>query len=379
MNSRFIFYVLIILYTTSCKNQELIPGFEIGMTDQELTESIEKAVSNESFKSSVHLDTSEFEYQWIINSQPLYSTVSFNNDGLSFGNLRICVIDITDPPVLRTVSEPFEDVEHKILDHESIIAFKKNANETSLSYSTCPTKKYQIVMTEIEKRYGKEDSTTYRIVDFFSGTDTAYYYHHFHDVNSRIIVRTGKLLPATNYINFPHINSVLIYELSNSYELDLQVLIEQERSKLRPENIITIPITYTISEEVNKWGFEDTYLEMFIYITPDLRKSIVDYRSINSLKGVIYFYDQFHDVLDSVQNIELNTSSALPPKGEPGLRFALGESEPYTFTPVQYKPRLKVNHQNVSQNLREAVKNRNKLKIEFLPKYILFEDGTVLK
>ena len=181
---------MLLLFVCSCKSQKLLPGFSIGMSEQETKEEIKSNIDNGNFKKSSYSDSTTFIFNWKLLDSTIYTTVSFNDDGVYSGDLRICVIDINEPTATQKTPEPSDVVVENISKYETIYALKANEAEIVISYSTCPIYKFNKVLQFLQQKFGKEDSITYQInknIERDEGwdmarliSDTFYYKYHFH-------------------------------------------------------------------------------------------------------------------------------------------------------------------------------------------------------
>lgn len=390
--------IVSIITLGACNSGPLIPGFSMGLSEQELKEGIQNKVASGQFIQSNGWDSTEFIYRWKLLDTTIYSTVEFNSDGAPYGSLRLCSIDLNDTVHSRLIPEPYETVNRQILDGEEIFASGRFPTETFISYSLCPEAKYKKVLTFLRSNYDKEDSITYRInkrlkhhllsIDELDDPppptivvyDTIYTYHHFHNANSTIILKHESIFPATKIIPYPHLNSLSLYQISNSYEADLEKVVTEMRKTLKPKDIITLPIQYEVRKVKDTYfGYDKTILALRISIGEfQAMKTKIEPREISAMKGRIIISDKFGDTLYSGEDIQLECQGALAAH-KLGLQYAIYDDGFSVVHPVTYNVDLNMNHKSISNAFKRAVRDGDDLTIEFVPDVLLFADGSILK
>jgi len=369
--------LLMAIIITSCKSHALVPGFAIGMSTEEFTSSIKAKVANGEFMKSDDNDTLHFIHQMRLKDTSIWTNVSFNHDGIPYGNLRICVIDLTDSVKVIDVPESIDVAAAKEVPEDEMLHGRLGPESTRIVYTTCPMVKFTKSLLYLNDLYGKEDSITYMIY-LNSNTmafDTTYTLYHFHDSKSNIVLRRKKVLPPSFYIPYSHTKRAQIYQVSKNYEKEFQQVKEEKRKKLRPSDIIRVPVEYTIVSNKNDYGSEDVNLELTTNIYLSDRITLIESREINSMKGKVIISDTYGQVLKICENIEYNIEGLNSVK--PGLTYALG-GEPILTNSISYKAHLSVIPSRNPQELKDAVRNNRKLSIEFVPDALIFSDGSIL-
>lgn len=382
-----------IISLVSCNTRPLIPKFPMGMSEQELKQNIQDKSASGEFIKPNGWDSSEFIYHWKLLDTTIYTTVAFNSDGAPYGSLRICSIYLNDTVHSRVIQEPYETVNRQILDGEEIFAAGSVSTKTSISYSLCPLVKYNKVLAFLRSNFGKEDSITYRInknlkypdtIETLDDPphiveDTIYTYYHFHNAKSTIVMKSDRVFPQTKIIPYSHLNSVWLYQISNSYEADLKKEVDESRKGLKASDIITLPVQYDVKKERDRFGFYKTILSLRINIgESQFLRTNLESREISAMKGRIIVSDQFADVLYSSEDIELKCKGAIKPI-KPGLDYAINYDGFAVVHPVKYNFDLNMNHKSIPDAFRRAVQDGNELRIQFVPDVLLFSDGSILK
>jgi hypothetical protein len=365
---------------TSCKSHSLIPGFEIGMSELEIRSEVNNKLATGEFAKYEKGDTIRFYYNWKLLDTSIYTRVSFNRDGVPQGKLRIEVIELTDSVTIKDLNEPLESVVAKEEYADRMLHFDLGVNLTRLVYTTCPLVKLTKSLLYLKKKYGKEDSVTYKTSanDFYQKEDTSYTLYHFHDNNSNVVLMCEKIMPPTYYIPFPHSHSAIIYRTSKSYDSELHALVEEQRSKLKPADIIKIPLDYEIEKHKDYYGYETTTIVMSTRIGIENRLTVLESRDISSIKGKLVISDTFGEVLFTAASSEYSVEGLSSEK--PGIRYALGgggvSSQSYNLNDVK----VQIGSTSPeSKNLRDAIAYNRKLKVEIVPEVIKFADGSLLK
>lgn len=385
---------------SSCKSHQLIPGFTMGMSEQELKSSKEnKLATGEFIKSRYSEDSSSFIYNWRLLDTTIYTSVAFNNDGAPFGNLRICVININDSLINRVLPQPYNQVKYEESDREFILNADRGSTGTQIVYSTCPEVKFRRVLAYLQSNYGKQDSITYQInkytVDSYpfheahigppsqiimndttAVEDTVYTKYHFHNSKSKIVLRRSKIFPPSQIISFSHISSVVVYQMSNSYESELAKIIDEKKKGLKPSDIISAPIYYQLENRKDANGYKATFVMMTMTVGMKNRRTFIESREISSIKGRIVIKDIYDEVLKTIDDVEYETNGLT--SKYPGMDYALDDEAVFGNT-TTYHPWLEVSPRFDSQKFQDAIRNNRKLKIEFVPDAIRFLDGSVLK
>lgn len=102
--------------------------------------------------------------------------------------------------------------------------------------------------------------------------------------------------------------------------------------------------------------------------------AIADDRSVASAKGTLEVVDKYQDVLFENDNVEL-----LPPKLIKAIpKNEIASSDVVVF-PTDYRFWINLNSEEISNQLRTLVASQAQLTARFIPKVIMFQDGSILK
>ncbi|MDP1764492.1 MAG: hypothetical protein Q8L07_11480 [Sediminibacterium sp.] len=209
--------------------------------------------------------------------------------------------------------------------------------------------------------------------------DTSSIRYFFHTSNSIIVLKRSRFYDPIYFIPYTYCSQVALCQYSKSYDTELKQEQDAILQKLRPWDLITIPMRYEIVNKNKKYKFSSTYLDLFAGIGMYGRKTLAENREIESLKGKIVINDNYGNLLQWINDIEIEANSSLPSEGSIGLLRAIGEEEAYGYYISAYRLSIYVGHKDISNTLKEAVNSKHKLSIEFVPDIIKFKDGTVLK
>ena len=357
---------------TSCKPAPLIPGFPMGLNEKGMNAQIKKNVSDGKFTLEKN-DSNAYNYNWKISDTSIYTRVSFNHDGLIDGKLRITVVNLSDSMTNKDVDESLDEVNANDAGLDDVFAESLGPTKTHLFYFTCPKIKLDMVLLHLHDVYGKEDSIT---VDRDFDNDTLFVNYHFHDKNSQIVLRRGNIHRPSVYIPFSHISRAYVYQLSKSYDSEFNEIRETKRKQLKPADIISVPISYRIEKNVDKYGYEEISLPLTIDISVRNRHTLFESRRIRSMKGSIVIKDGYGELLESIDNIEYDTHDLN--SEQPGILHALGD-EVIVSSYSNYRATLNLNDRTISPKFKAAVIQGQSFGIEFVPNAIKFSDGTILK
>jgi len=352
----------------------------MGMSEQEMkSQSKEKLASGEFIESDYTHDSTHFIHYWKLLDTSIYTRVGFNNDGVPNGSIRITVVDLKEPRSGHVVGESIEAVKAKEVACDQIENFSTAPDSTRIWNTTCPQSKVTKVLSYLRKLYGSEDSITvgryknpWDVAD-----DTLSIYHHFHDGNSEIIVRTSSMLPASFYIPFPHFQRAIVYQFSKTYAAQFEAVREELRKRMTPRDVVSIPVSYKVDKHKDDNGNAQVYLDLTILIAIDSRKSLIESRPIHSIRGKIITSDLYGEVLNVSGSLEIMTP--ILTSLQPGLPYALGDISKGGLKWDENQVTLMVTHELCSQRFKDAVRDGNELKIEFVPDALIFSDGSILK
>ena len=365
--------ILAIVYLTSCNEVPLIHEFPIGMSEKDLSLKINEGLIDGKFVLANTNDSNEFYYNWKLTDTSLFTKVSFNQDGVIDGKLRITVINLNDSTIVKDLDESLDEIKMRDAAKNNILALNLSPTKSRIIYSTCPKVKLDKVLLHLHELYGKVDSI---IVDRGWNNDTAYVKYYFHYKNSEIILRRENILPPSVYIPFSHTASACVYQLSKSYDSEFNEIREMKRKQLKPADIIRVPISYRIERNVDKYGYEEITLPLTIDISIMNRRTLLESRSIRSMKGSIVIKDEYDELLQSIDDIEYDTHDLN--SQQPGIVHALG-GEIIATNSIRYNAALNIKSRTIPLKFKSAVLQGQAFSLEFIPNAIKFSDGAVLK
>lgn len=380
MKPLFACIIVAVILLISCKSHPLIPGFDIGLSEQKMkSQSKEKLASGEFIKSDYMGDSTHFIHYLKLLDSAIYTRVGFNNDGVPNGSLRITVVDLGEPRKGYVVRESIEAVKAKRVASDHFENYSTVPDSTWIWITNCPQSKVTKVLSYLKKLYGSEDSSTVRKYKnpWDIADDTLSVYHHFHDDNSEIIVRTSSMLPASFYIPYPHFQRAIVYQVSKKYDTEFQAVKEELNRSIMPSDVISIPVQYKVDKRKDEFGDAQVYLDLTILISIDSRKSLIESRPIRSMRGKMIISDLYGEVLQVSSSWEIKTPALKSLK--PGLPYALGDVSKGGWRYDEIAITLMVTHELCSQRFKDAVRNGIDLKVVFVPDVILFSDGSTLK
>lgn len=426
-------FFLIITLTISCSSKRLSPDFRVGASEAEWNDSIKSLLKTGKLKYAYDSDTLSFEYNLKITDTLYDCILMLNNDGISKGKLRVISYSFANNKGVRNANlnssdpqypNPAEDsLLYEVLSWEgALVSRAESGKMSSISLlEIFPKQHYDRVYTHILELYGQPDSICDRngsrldtinyknhIVkdvlfhptkekavkssrekpDFSwisksfidQGIDTSLIKYFFHSKNSVVVLERSQLFQPNYFIPFQHFTKTLLYEYVNLYDSELNAVMVELSKNLKPNELITVPFDYTIERRILEYGITRTYVNLSGRLEPGLRKTEVERREIESMKGSIIVKDKYGTILQNLSNVEIKSNGSLPSKGEIGLVRVTGNNHIMNnYTMAEYSAQLYLDSYESTEAFKQAVNLNYDLFIEFVPNVILFTDGTLLK
>lgn len=356
----------------------------------------------------------------------LNSSVEINNDGVFKGKLRVLKFDFTsengmliptNQPIDPKYPSPAEDkVIYEQLSNERFFLFSdpNTGRITGLSGRVISKTGYLKLFDYILSKFGKPDSTLdasgHRIDtvdlatsnrmkekqvrkfndirDWLTDTiaikneiDTSEFNYYFHSNNAIIVLKRSSFWNPVYYVPFEHLSQCELYQYSKNFNKEVEEIKKSILDSLKPADVITIRMYYYIHGITDKYGIKRDYLDISVNLSPSLRKTSLESREIESMKGRIIIYDRYKKELQTFYEIEINAFGSLPARdnGNYGLAYVFNGTAHELYRPNSFNIKAYIGHKDNSVALKQAIALKQDLSIEFIPDAILFKDGTILK
>lgn len=350
MRKKYTLIISIVIMLFGCKNNELVLGIQMGITESDVKKEIKKLVSKNELEIIVgkYNDTSYFK-EFNFNGKKLKAKVNFNNDILGSGPLR----NYTYEFAVNNITETGNDSTNS--EGKNQFYYTKFIRIDDFNY----------IRSELEKKYGKPslniDDTYSNYVDTSYIFDTKNELIYFHNGINPIVLENEKY-----QYKFPVYIGAHIEVKSRNYEIGFNKEKEERKKTLKPEDILSIYFEDATLKSNDSYFNNDSESAISIVAKNETYKTYVIDDAILECKGKLSFLDSYNDTIHTEElNYIFNSPLESPKKG----LWRYMNYNAYTLNqdnPAYFK-------------IRNILNSNSKVKITFKPTAIVLANGDVIK